>query len=117
MVTAAEGNWSASSTPDVRLTVQLPNQWTVGLGGPSGSSLSVGTTYTGAGILPTAPAYFSLVADGVDCGSPDATFTVYDYADTGGSPATVTRLAATFQVTCTAGGGTGVVRGCVHVGG
>ena len=89
-------------------------RWVLELGASEGNLVAPGMTYTGAGNLPSLGPYFSLLANGIDCGEPNASFTVYDYADTGGDQATITRLAATFQVTCTVGGTTGVVTGCVH---
>jgi len=109
-ITGAEGNWSGGQSGDVMLTVQASQQWALSLGGPIGESLTPGMTYTGAGILPSAPADFALLADGVDCAQPDATFTVYAYADTGGDDATVTELAASFTTTC----GGKIVTGCVR---
>jgi hypothetical protein len=114
MITGSQGDWSGSQEGVATLTVQSDTRWSLALGAPDEATVSAGTTYTGAGNLPGTGAYFSLLANGVDCGSPNASFTVYDYADSGGDEATVTRFSASFAATCTAHGSTGTVTGCVH---
>jgi hypothetical protein len=116
MITGAEGDWSAGQNGDVTLTVQAANEWALSVGASYGNSIVVGQTYTDAGYLPslTTP-HFVLVANGVECMSPSGSFTVYDYADTGGSEAMVTRLAVSFRASCVANDGhTGTVVGCAH---
>ena len=113
MVTEAEGNWFADqSAGDATLVVQMANAWQLQLSPPSGNALTPGTTYRDAGSLPSLSARFALEANGVTCDSPNASFTVWDYADTGGDQGSVTRLTASFDVTCS--NGSGDVRGCVR---
>ena len=110
LITGAQGDWSGGQEGVVTLTAQSNARWSLALGAPGETTVSPGATYTGAGNLPSATApYFSLLANGVDCDSPSARFTVYDYADTGGDEATVTHVSASFTATCTANGSTGTV--------
>ena len=113
-ITGSQGDWSAGNDGFATLNVEAANRWALTVSGEDENGIVVGMPYRDAGILPGAPERFALIANGVNCGSPSASFTVYDYADTGGDEATVTRLAATFQATCTVGEATGTVSGCVH---
>ncbi|MEZ5236990.1 MAG: hypothetical protein R2749_30485 [Acidimicrobiales bacterium] len=74
------------------------NTFTLDLAPPTGGSLAVGT-YTGTALAPTASAPMLKVAKGAAiCNAPSGQFTVSDIGFTGPN---VTRMAATWRLTCT----------------
>jgi hypothetical protein len=116
VITQDNGTWSGSGLAGTMtlLVETQAEEWQLGLEAPGGVPLQEGS-YASAVGLPgggTSPA-LGLVVNGVACSVTSGDFQVLDYADDG-VPQTpgLTRLTATFDATCQAGGGP--LHGCVH---
>ena len=107
-IDGTKGNWSGRVTAQVITQLDIAPGWLFTWNDLDGG-LKVGTYVIGERSPRVGVAF-----DGKGCGGkPGDTFTVVDYASTGGDQASLTRLVAWFDLTCDS---VGNVRGCVRYG-